>query len=151
MKINYVAIAVLTVASMIINMVWYGAFADPWVAMNGFTPEQLAEVEKNADFMPYIAALVASFVMYYVLNRVMIWAKADTVQKGLIVAVTIFVGFFFLHAMVKNMFSFREFGLLLIDEGVTLVELLVGGAVLGAWKKVDSTEEAYRKMEQMGA
>jgi hypothetical protein len=94
-------------------------------------------MQNSGDIMPYIMALINGFVMYYVLNRVMIWADASTVTKGMMIGATLFFGFVFFHGMVKNMFSMREFGLVFIDEGVTLIELLVGGAVLGAWKKVD--------------
>jgi hypothetical protein len=45
------------------------------------------------------------------------------------------VGFLFLNTITKDLFSFRDFGLSLIDSGDTFLNFLLGGAVLGSWRK----------------
>ena len=63
--VNPVGVLMAAVATFAIGMVWYSPllFAKPWVALNGYTPEKLAEMKKGAARMYGI-----SFLAYLVLG-----------------------------------------------------------------------------------
>jgi hypothetical protein len=136
MEINYWAVLVAAVASMVIGSVWYGPlFGKKFIAamgMDKWTPEQQA-AEKKKMGMLYFMQFVASLIMFYVLARFIFDLGQMSVSGSLMVALWVWIGFIVptklgdaIWGGNKTLFWITSFG--------SLVTLLATGAIIGAWK-----------------
>ncbi len=71
-EVNYLAVLLAAVASMVIGSLWYGPLFGKMfmkaMGMDGMTPEQKQAMQKGMMWN-YVGQLVASLVMFYVLAR----------------------------------------------------------------------------------
>ncbi len=136
MEINYVAVLVAAVVSMVIGSIWYGPLCGKKfmteMGMDKMSPEQIAEAKKGM-WMSYVLQFVGSLVMFYVLARFMGIAGAMTVNAGLMVAFWVWIGFVVPVQLSQAVWG-GKMTLFWISAGNMLVTLLASGAIIGAWK-----------------
>lgn len=130
--INPWAVLVCIILSMVVGAVWYGAFAEQWMAANDLTMEF---IEKNESFTPYIIAIIASIITTLSMAWVFTKIPVETALNGLLVALMFGVAFNFVSTFTHNAFAFRSFAHTWIDGGETLVHFAVLGLILGGWRK----------------
>ncbi len=128
--VNWLAILVSVIANMVIGAVWYGVFANPWLAGIGKTRE---EIQENQSWQPYVVAVTNSVLMAFVLANVLAWIKDYSLVNGLLAGLIVWVGFTGFAFASNHAFEGRSVVLWLINSGIYLVGLLVMGAILGAW------------------
>lgn len=130
--INYWAILVCMVASMLVGYIWYSmpVFGRVWANLIGKTQEDLKKGAGPAMGL----AVVLSFIAAYVFAHVIDYVGADTIQEGLQTGFWMWLGFLFVVIWMQNIFAQRPFKLTLINAGYHLVQFLIFGAVLAAWK-----------------
>lgn len=132
--VNYLAVLLCAVASMIIGYVWYGPlFGKEWMNLVGMTKEKM---EKGKGDMPktYTMMFISSLFMAYVLAH-FIWYAAPgsvTVTIGVKTAIWAWLGM-----VATVMFSQRLFAsdkkpmkLYIIDSGFYLVSLIAMGFII---------------------
>ncbi len=133
--VNYLAVLVSAVASMVIGSIWYGPlFGKKFMramGMDQWTPEKQAEMKKKMG-MSYFGQFVASCVMFYVLAWVMNGFGYMTVNGGLLTACVMWVGFVVPVKLGDALWGGKAV-LFWLGIGNMLVTLLVAGAILGAW------------------
>lgn len=129
--LNWLAIVVAGVVNMAIGAGWYGFFAEPWMEGNGFTR---AQIEADADNIPYIFAVANSLVMPFVLANVMRWAGVSGLVNGLLMGLLMWAGFTALTFASNHAFESRGFKMWGINAGMYMVGLMVIGAILGVWQ-----------------
>ena len=132
-KINWLAIVILVVAYQLIAVVWYGVFAQSWMDFNQFTEADFAE----RNITPYIIAIITALITNYVLAALFKALDIDSAMAGLRLAILCWIGFTFAEVSTLYIFSFKPFGLTLIDSGKALIAFSVSGIVLGAWRKYE--------------
>lgn len=132
-SVNWIAIAVATVASMAIGAAWYSGLSKPWIRANGFSEEQVKAIEKNDTPIIYVIAAICHVVMAFILSGVIIHAGGDsiTMGDGLLTAVLLWLGFVLTSMTVNHRFQFKPWSLTLIDSGHYLVVMLAQGAIIG--------------------
>lgn len=135
MDINYWAVIVSAVVSIVIGSLWYGplfgkAFMKA-MGMNEWSEEKKAAMKKSMG-LSYVLQVVASLVMFYVLARFMVGMDQMSVQGGLMTALWVWVGFV-LPLNLGDAVWGGKWILFRINSGNMLVTLLVVGAILGAW------------------
>jgi hypothetical protein len=137
-KINHVAVWILVVVHQIVVFLWYAEFlfGKKLMQLLGKTTEDFPA----ANPLNYIVAIITAIAMTYLLAWIFKELKIDTPLRGLFYALIIALSFFFLQTLTTGLFSVRSFGLTLIDGGMYLVNFLIAGIVLGAWKKYEVTE-----------
>ena len=132
---NIPAIIVCTLLSMAIPALWYMIFSKPWMAANHL---ELVDIENGHSTYPYIIAAISSFVGAYVLSWLNINLGGDNFLKGMGIALLAGLTFCFLPLATQNAFSFQSNVLTFIDGGVNLINWMLVGGILGAWKKYRS-------------
>ncbi len=136
MMINYVAVFVAAIASMVIGSVWYGPLFGKMfmreMCMDKMTPEQMAEAKKGM-WTNYVLQFVASLVMFYVLARFMGMLGALSVNAGLMVAFWVWIGFVVPVQLGQALWG-GKMKIFWLSAGNMLVTLLAVGAIFGAWK-----------------
>lgn len=131
-ELNYLAILVAAIASMVIGAAWYSMalFGKPWMAAVGKKEEDLKQGEKTG----YVMAAVGALVMAYILAHFVDYTGSATLFDGAKTGFWIWLGFVATTKMVNDKFSGRPPTLTLIDGGYNLVSLLVMGAILATWQ-----------------
>ncbi len=138
-EINYWAVVVSAIASMVVGSIWYGPlFGKKYMQLMGFnslSPEQQAEMKKGMA-MTYVWQFVASLVMFYVLAHIMGLSQNfyhySAVQTGLTTAFWTWLGFVVPLKLGDALWG-GKMALFWLGVGNMLITLLVGGAIIGAW------------------
>ena len=132
-SVNLWAVLVCVLIGQIVPALWYTAFSDTWMALNGFTADKM----NSESPVPYLVSIVSSSFMAYT----MAWIFTKIPIKSLIAGLTtgfVFGAVFVLsETVVKDMFSMRPLLLSLIDGGVSVLVYTITGSVLGVWRKYE--------------
>lgn len=135
-EVNYLAILVAGVVSMVIGFLWYSPmlFGKPWMKLMGYTAESLKKAQKEMGKL-YAVCFVLTLVMGYVLSHVMTMSMSffhyDALSTGLISAFWMWFGFVMPVQATDAIFGSKKVNLFVINSGFQLAALLVMGAVLG--------------------
>lgn len=135
--INFLAVFVAAIASMILGFLWYSPilFARPWMRLMGVDPNdkaKLAEMQKGAGKL-YGLSFVASMVSAIVLAKIIDITSVNTILYGMKVGFAVWLGFVATVQLTGALFSKQPTMLLLINTGYQLVCYLAMGAILGKW------------------
>ena len=120
--INFLAVLVSAIATMVIGFLWYSPmlFANPWMRLMGIDPNdkaKLAELQKGAG-KTYGLAFVASVI---------------TIPYGMKIGFAVWLGFVTTVQLTGALFGKQPTKLYLINTGYQLVCYLVMGAILAKW------------------
>jgi hypothetical protein len=132
-EVNYWAVLICGVISMIIGFVWYSPMLMGRMWME--------EIEKTEDDMKmgfnalktYGFAFVCNLFIAFSLAQLMAHSNAYTVAGGIRLAFLCWFGFILAPMIINSLFEGKSFKLLLVDSGHHLIVILVFGIVLGAW------------------
>ena len=131
-SINWLAVIVSVIASMIIGSIWYhpSVFYKPWLATLGKSWENRPRGAMVSMYaFTIIAALVEAVALAFVLKSM----GANGAAAGAGAGFMIWLGFVAPTNLVNKLFSGQGWMGWLIEAGNHLVYLLVAGAILGAW------------------
>lgn len=130
--VNFWAILVTGIASMVIGFVWYSkpVFGKAWMEAIGKTEDQL---KKEAKPAMYVWALILALIEAWILAIVIgVW-DAITLWEGVQIGFWMWVGFVLTTHSVNAMFDMAPMKKVWISLGYHLVYLIVGGAILAVW------------------
>lgn len=131
--LNWLAVVVTAVAAYGIGAGYYMALANPWMAAAKLTREMIDE-RKSENTRSYGTVALASIVGAVLLAVVVQASGAANAGEGLLVG--LIVGLIITAAgQVPNYaFQYRGMKLYLIDAGYPVLQMAVGGVILGAWQ-----------------
>jgi|SRR6267142_3263363 len=133
MKTNYVAVIVSAVVYWVLGAIWYGfLFGKAWMDLEHLSMDQAKSMN---PVLPYFITFVLNLVIAFFLAQLCTWRNASTAARGASLGVLLWIGFVGPITYTTNMYEMRPFNLFLINEGYSLVGLLLMGAILGAWTK----------------
>ena len=133
-SVNLWAVLVCVVIGQVVPALWYGAFSDKWMALNGFTPEQMKAATSPA---PYLASIVSSSFVAYTIAWVFTKIPVKSLSAGFLIGLLFGVVFVMLETIVKDMFSLKPLLLSLIDGGVSAIVYAITGSILGGWRRYE--------------
>jgi hypothetical protein len=133
-SVNLWAVLVCVVIGQVIPALWYSAFSEKWMALNGFTMEQ---IKAGTSPVPYLASIVSSSFMAYTLAWVFTKIPVKSLLLGFLTGLLFGVVFILFEIIVKDMFSMRPLLLSLIDGGVSVLVYAITGSILGVWRKYE--------------
>lgn len=133
--VNYAAVLVASVASMVIGGLWYSPllFGKAWTKLSGMTEKQLAEAKKKGMAKSYIAAYVGSALMAYILAHFAKYAGAATPIEGAMAGFWAWLGFVAPVLSGAVLWEGKPVKLYILNIAHYLVALLVMGAIVAAW------------------
>ncbi len=145
MRINYAAVGVAALAYWLLGGLWYGLlFARPFIALKGWTPEQVAAIQTQSHAGEVGLAFLTSLVLAYVLAHFVKFTGAETARSGALTGFWLWLGFVATSNLETVLFESRPLGLYLISNGYHLVGMLGMGALLAAWKRREARVPAYQ-------
>lgn len=140
-SVNWLAILLAVVVSMILGSLWYGPFfGKAWMKGMGWDPNNKEAMDKMKKSMggSYFQMLVLSFVMFYVFDVVLgafrvAMPGAGRVMLGLTGGFFTWLGYIVPVKYGDKLWGGKKLGYLCIDLGYYLVLLLIAGVILTHW------------------
>ena len=137
--INYLAVFVCGVASMVIGFIWYGPlFGKTYMKIMGadsMSAEQKAQMRSNMWIM-YLIQFVLSIITIIVLDYAI--TILDGFVSGLAVAILVWFGFVMTTSGGSSLWSGKSskmsWKLFFISSGAQLISFTIYGLILSAWK-----------------
>ncbi|HET7040522.1 MAG TPA: DUF1761 domain-containing protein [Gemmatimonadales bacterium] len=119
----------------IIGGLWYSPvlFAKQWVAAHGYTPEQVAAMQKGAP-KAYGISFLCFLLMAHVLGFLVHLTGAATWLYGAHLGFLCWLGFALTIGLTAQVYSQKRFAAFVIDAGYQLVYLVAMGTILAAWQ-----------------
>ena len=135
--VNYIAIIIVSVISFLIGVFWYSPilFGKQWAKAAG---KSIEDFRKGILPITYILAFISWCITSYVL-AVMIDYSVDVFSAppflyGMLAAFLCWFGFAAALSLVHNLIAQRSTVLWLIDNGYTLVAMLISGFIIAEWR-----------------
>jgi hypothetical protein len=129
-EINWVAVAVATLASMVLGGLWFGPlFLKQWAAALG---KPIDEIQPTPVL--WMLVVLGQLLVAIALAVVISWAAADNVVEGALVGVGIAIGFAANEWIRNHAFESRPLSVIAISAGYTLVGFAIMGAIIGGWR-----------------
>lgn len=130
--LNYLAIGIAAVVSFLFGGIWYGLFANAWMAAVGKTED---EIRNSGRSMPLLFGItfIAQLVMAWVLAGTIghLGAGQVTLWNGVLSAGFVWFGFVLTTMVVNHGYQDVKTSLTLIDSLHWLGVLLIQGAIIG--------------------
>lgn len=135
--INYVAVLIATIASIVLGMLWYGPFfGTSWMKIMGFSKDMMEKEKKKGMGGKYALMTIGSLVMAYVLAHSLVFASTYThtsgVAAGLMVGFWTWIGFVAPIEMGDQLWGGKPWSLFTITAGYDLVSLCLMGVILAS-------------------
>lgn len=136
-EVNYLAILVSAIASMVIGSVWYGwLFREKWMSLMGYNKENMGKMKMTRN-KAYAIQFVASLVMAYILSHSLIFASAYLDASGWMAGVSAgfwnWLGYIAPVTLGMVLWENRTWSLWFIVASSHLVTLIVMGVILSLW------------------
>ena len=132
--INYWAVLVSAVASMVLGSLWYGPlFGKMWMGLMGITRKQMQEGKKKSMTGTWIAAFVSTLVMAYVLSHFVDYLGAVDLNGALQLAFWMWLGFVATVQLGSVLWEGRPVKLYILNSVYYLVNLSVISVILTLW------------------
>ncbi|WP_041583090.1 DUF1761 domain-containing protein [Xylanimonas cellulosilytica] len=137
-EINYWAVVVATVSTMVVGSLWYTpkVFGTRWMRLTGVDPDQ----EGASAVGPIAVTVVVSFVTAWVLAGAtyIAWTFYDGtfLVAALVTGVALWLGFTAARFVTHDAFERRPVALTALNVAHELVTVLVMAVILGVWPPV---------------
>ncbi|MFD5224287.1 DUF1761 domain-containing protein [Microbacterium sp. NPDC058342] len=134
-EINYWAVLVATVSTMIVGSLWYApkVFGTRWAKLAGVDLDRPA----SSAAMPIITTVIVSFLTAWVLAGAasIAWHFYEGAYfwASVVTAVTLWAGFIAARFITHDAFEGRSTRLTTLNIGHELVTVLVMAVIIGVW------------------
>jgi len=134
-EINYIAVILATLSSMIVGSIWYApkVFGNYWMKQAGITP---SGNPKDA-MRPIIVTVIVSFVTAWVLAGATYisfeFYGGSFLVNALVTAVVLWAGFTAARFITHDAFDGRTRGLTVLNCAHELVTIVVMALIIGVW------------------
>ncbi len=138
-SINYLAVLVATIASIVLGFLWYGPlFGKEWIRLMGFTQESMADAKKKGMTMQYSLMTVGSLLMSYALAHAVIFGSAylgvTGIPAGIMAGFWNWFGFIAPVTLGSVIWEGKQWKLWFLNNSYYLVSLSIMGVILSVWR-----------------
>ena len=137
-RLNYLAILVSALVYFAMQAVWFTVFMSEWLAGIGKTAEQLHQ-EGASVVLAYLIAFVGALVMAAAISWFTQVTGKQTIIRGVLVGIVAWVGFVLTTWSAEYAFEEKGMRILVVNTGISLIGMVVMGAIQGAWKSKSKT------------
>jgi hypothetical protein len=137
-RLNWVAILVAAIASFLFEALWFSVFMNEWLAGIGRTREWLVSTGLNPA-VQYATAIICAVIAAAVLSLCIQASGEHNARRGVLVGAIVWLGFVGTSWATAYIFEVRTLQIYAINAGFWLFDLMLIGAIVGAWKKKPAT------------
>ncbi len=132
--INYLAVLVAAIASMVVGFLWYGPlFGKQWVQLMNFDKKKIDATKKKGMGKTFAIAFISTLIMSYILAHFVDYTQAKTVAEGAVAGFWIWLGFIATVQLGIVLWEGKPLKLYLINATHYLVTLVIMSAILAVW------------------
>jgi len=134
--INYWAVLVAAVFSMLVGAFWYSPtlFQKQWMKYSGITQQTIDKAKKSGMFKLYFYAFIAIFVMAYVTAFFVDYSGASNFLDGIQIGFLVWIGYIATTMINTVLWDNKPWQLYFINAGHYLVVAIIMGIILATWK-----------------
>ena len=134
--INFWPILVSSILAFGISALWYSPiiFGREWLALSKITDADVKEMQARGIWKLYVVQLIATIVSFAIMAFILVSVQARGGSNGAFIGFLIWLGFVATEALDGLLWEKKSFKLVLIQTVVSLINLVIGGAIIGAWK-----------------
>jgi hypothetical protein len=131
--INWLAVLVATVVSLILAKVWYSnvAFGETWRKLTGITPADSKKVGRKPMTITLFANIVTVVVLSAMIYVGFVYFEDASVWRALVIGFTAWLAFSVTTLVTHNAFEQKQLKLTLINGGYQLTLFLVVAFIIG--------------------
>jgi len=133
-RLYWPALVVAMLASFLFAAGWFSFFLKPWLAGIDRTMDWLMSQPHITAPLQYAVSLLCSFVTAAVLSACIQASGEQTLFRGIKVGAILWLGFIATIFAQEYIFEIRPLSLYAINTGYSLIDLILMGAIVGAWK-----------------
>ncbi|CAN5311050.1 DUF1761 domain-containing protein [soil metagenome] len=133
--INYIAVVLATLSSMIVGSIWYTprVFGNYWMKKSGVTPSGNS---KDA-IKPIVITVIVSFITAWVLAGA-VWISFDFyggsfLVNALVTGIILWAGFTAARFITHDAFDGRPPGLTVLNVAHEFVTIVIMALIIGVW------------------
>lgn len=125
LSVNYIAIILAAVASMVVGFLWYSPllFAKPWMKYSKLDAKKLKAAQGKMG-KTYGLSFVAALITAFVLSQLSSYMLLTTLAEGATLGVWAWLGFVATTMFTGVLFQEMPWGLFLINSGYQLVSIV---------------------------
>jgi len=133
---NFLPVLVATIIGMAIGALWYSpyVFGREWIKLSRYSKEDLQAAQSRGMWSQYVAQFIAMLVMFAILGFLISAGNLRSGTDGAFLALIIWLGFIAANSIGDYLWANRSIKLILINTVGTLIPLIIGGAIMGAWQ-----------------
>ena len=134
--INIWPFLISAVVSFAIGALWYSPilFGKEWMRLTKMTEADMAAAKASGVWKSYLSHFIATVVMLAVLGFFIATSNAVSATDGAFLGFVAWLGFIAPIGLSGMLWKREPFKLVLIDTIQVLISLIIGGAIMGAWK-----------------
>lgn len=134
-NLNWLAIAVVCVATFILGGIWYTLLGPLWIKYNNYTTEQVAEMKKLRPPPVFFGGMIVSYFVFAVFLAIVLrnmsiptWTAAALAGAAIWLAIALPIG------VTSWIASNKQFGVYLIDLAYQLVFIVGASVIFALWR-----------------
>lgn len=134
--VNWLAVVVAAVVSMIVGSFWYSPlmFGNAWMKLLGMTKKDIEKAKKKGMGKTYLIAFVLSLIMAYVLAHFVAIVGGTHFFDGVTVGFWVWLGFVATIAAGSILWEGKAVKLFWINSLYWLVVLVLEAGILAVWQ-----------------
>lgn len=134
--INFWPILIASAVAFGLSALWYSPFlfGREWANLAKVTDSDVAEAKARGVWKLYIVQFIATLVSFFVLAFIIASTSSTGGANGAFLGFLFWLGFVATTALGGMLWEKRSFKLTVIDSVSALLNMVVGGAIIGAWR-----------------
>jgi len=133
-RLYWPALVVAMIVSFLFEAGWFSAFLKPWLNGIGRSMDWMTSQPGVSVPIQFAVALLCSFVTAAILSVSIQASGEQTLFRGIKVGAVLWFGFIATTLAKNYIFEVRPISLYAINAGYCLIDLVLMGAIVGAWK-----------------
>ena len=133
--INYLAVLLSAVLSMIIGSLWYSPilFGNIWMKAGGLTLKDMEKAKKKGMGKLYFAAFIGALVIAFILAHFVQYVTANNFVEGMQTGFWLWLGFVAPVLLGSVLWENKPVKYYIINVAYWFVNLILMGGILAAW------------------
>ena len=133
-EINYLAVLVAAIISMVIGFLWYGPlFGKTWMKLASMSETQIKGAKKKRMTKLYIIAFIGTLVTSLVLAHFIDYTESTKIGDAFQAAFWIWLGFIAPLLLGSVLWEGKSLKLFFLNAIYNLVSLVIAAIILTAW------------------
>lgn len=134
-EINYIAVVLATVSSMIVGSIWYTpkVFGNYWMKLTGITPSGNARDAVRPIIVTVIVLFITAWVLAGAAAISFHFYGGSFLVNALLTAAILWAGFTAARFVTHDQFDTRPWRLTVLNSAHELVTVLVMALIIGVW------------------